>query len=56
MAWKRTLTDLFADWLRLIARAGLLLDGILLSIFSVWFVWRGVWKLMEVCDTWIFGG
>ena len=56
MAWRRTLADLLADWLRLIAWAGLLVDGILISIFSVWFVWRGIWKLMELSEAWLFGG
>jgi len=56
MPWKRSLADVLADWLRLIARAGLLLNCILLSFFTVYFVARGLWALVEYCETSVFGG
>ncbi len=54
MSWRNTVTDWLADILRLIARAGLLIDAILISIFSVWFVYKGCAKLMELLNGWLF--
>ena len=50
MAWQKNIADWLTDALRLIARAGLLIDAILLSAFSTWFVAKSCWKLMDLLD------
>ena len=54
MSWRKTMTDWLADILRLIARAGLLIDAIILSVFTVWFVYKGCAKLKDLLDAWLF--
>ena len=54
MTWRQNVGDWCADVLRLIARAGLLVAGIILSAFLVWFVWRGCWRLGDVLNGWLF--
>ena len=54
MSWRKNLTDVFTDVLRLAARAGLLINAIILSCFSVWFVYRGCRKLAAFLDNWLF--
>ena len=54
MNWRKTVFDWCADFLRLIARLGLLVNCILISAFTVWFVWKSGWKLMDLCNTWLF--
>ena len=54
MSWRKNLADWLSDALRLIARAGLLLDGIIFSIFSVWFTYKVCRKLMDLFNAWLF--
>ena len=54
MTWRKHVGDICADLLRLIARAGLLLDCIIISAFTVWFVWKGCWKLADHFNDWLF--
>ena len=56
MNWRKNSGQLAADILRMIARACLLIDCIIICAFTVWFVWKGAWKLMDLCNTWFFGG
>lgn len=54
MTWHRTLAGWLTDILWVIARSGLLINMILLSLLSVWFVFKGCWKLREILDAWLF--
>jgi len=54
MNWHRNIGDVLADALRLLARAGLLINAIILSAFSVWFVFKGCLKLAQTLDAWLF--
>lgn len=54
MSWRKNLADWLTDLLRLAARAGLLIDAIIISAFTVWFVAKGCRKLMELVDEWLF--
>lgn len=47
MAWKQTVIDLLSDGLRFCARGALLLDGILISVFTVWLTARTLWHLVK---------
>ena len=37
MGWRKRTSDLLAEWLRFVARAGWLVIGVLVAIFCVWF-------------------
>jgi len=45
MNWKQTAVEYFTEILRVAGWAFLLVDAILLAIFSLWFVWRFLWHL-----------
>ncbi len=54
MTWHRTLAGWLTDILWVTARSGLLINAIILSLFSVWFVLKGCLKLRELLDAWLF--
>lgn len=45
MSWKQSTVEFLSDALRFSVRACLLVDGILMAVLSVWFVWRFVWHV-----------
>ena len=53
-AWKQSMMTFFADALRLTIRACLLVDGILLALFSIWFCWNLLRQLMTWCARVLF--
>lgn len=54
MSWRKNTTDVLTDILRLLARAGFLINAIIISCFSVWFVYKGCCKLASFLNTWMF--
>ena len=56
MNWRTTVPEFLSDALRLAARAGLLVNAIILSFFSVYFVWRLCWRLKDYPDPWLERG
>jgi len=54
MPWKTTVIDVLRDGLRFCAGACILIDGILLSVFSVWFVARFLWHLVAWLNRTLF--
>ena len=47
MRWTTNITDKFADWLRFSIRATLILNGIMLAIFSVMFMAMFLWRFFQ---------
>jgi len=43
MAWKQTIVTVMAEGLRFFGRACILIDVILISVFSVWLTSRILW-------------
>lgn len=54
MSWKKKFTDSVGDTLRFIGYAFLVCDCILLSLFSLWFIGKFLWRLSEWLDRVIF--
>ena len=54
MSWKQTAISVMADMLRFLGRAALLVDAILISVFSIWLVWRLVWHTAQWLDRALF--
>jgi hypothetical protein len=54
MSWKQRFTESTGDIMRFVAYGCLIIDGILLSIFSVWFVSEFLWHLLKWLDRVIF--
>ena len=54
MSWKQTAIAILADMLRFLGRAALLVDAILLSVFSVWLVWKLVFHSADWLNRTIF--
>jgi hypothetical protein len=52
--WREPVMNGLADGLKLAVRACLLVDGIVIAAFSVWFVTKGVLKLAHWLDSWLF--
>jgi hypothetical protein len=53
MRWTLNPTDRWADWLRFAIKLALILNGIMLSVFSVWFLAMFLWRLHQLLDhTW----
>lgn len=47
MSWKQTLATFLTDALRLSIRSCLLIDGILLSLFSIWFCFKFLFQIVN---------
>jgi len=47
MSWQRNLTERIADTMRFIGYGFLLVDAIILSLFTVWFVSKFVWHIVQ---------
>jgi hypothetical protein len=54
MSWRQKFTDNAADVMRFVAYGCLIIDGILLLVFSVWFVGKFLWRLSGWLDRVIF--
>jgi len=54
MSWKQSITDSLANTCRFLVRAGILIDAILLSLFSVWFVVRLLWFSLRALERTLF--
>jgi hypothetical protein len=54
MAWRTTVSDVLAGILRFVARAALLIDLIILAIFSTWLTYKLCDKGMHYLDAWLF--
>lgn len=54
MSWRSTFATFLQDMLRLAVHSCLLIDGILIALFSVWFVANSMEKLMNWLKTWLF--
>jgi len=54
MAWQTSFAVFLQDMLRLAVRSCLLIDGILVALFSVWFVANSMYELMQWFDGWLF--
>jgi hypothetical protein len=53
MSWQKSFVDRIGDILRFIAWGCLVVDGILLSLFSVWFIGMFLWRLAGWLNRWI---
>lgn len=47
MSWRKKFTDNAADILRFAGYVFLFLDAIILSIFTLWFVTKFIWRFAE---------
>ena len=45
--WKQSLMNFFTDAMRISIRACLLIDGILLALFSIWFCYKFIGHSMK---------
>jgi hypothetical protein len=54
MSWKQNITDFLRNGLRFAITACLFIDGIILSVWSVWFVGKFMLKLTTWIDRTIF--
>lgn len=55
MAWKPTSwIERLPDVLRLIVKAALIIDLIVVSLFSIWVVVRGCQQIVEILNRWVF--
>jgi len=54
--WRDPVMNCLVDALKLSVRACLLIDGIILSAFTVWLVYNGVIKLGRWLNEWLFVG
>lgn len=55
MAWKQTTITLLADLLKLSARMCIFIDGILLSLFSIWLCAKILYFAINWLNRTIFG-
>ena len=55
MSWKESIAEAWRDALRLLAGSLLLVNAILLSVFSVWFVANFLWQLRAWLNHTLFG-
>jgi len=55
MSWRQSTICLLSDGLRFAAWGCLLIDGILISAFSVWFVARFLWQVIKFFNRAWFG-
>lgn len=53
-AWRKKITDHLAEWLCFLGRAIFLINGILLSIASVYLVAKLIWFCVRFLDRVIF--
>ena len=56
MSWKQTVISVMADLLRFLGRSAILVDAILISVFSVWLVWKLVWHTGQWLNRTLFSG
>ena len=56
MSWKRSLARFIADALRLSITVCLFIDGILLALFSIWFVAKFLYQTMNWLKETLFNG
>ncbi len=54
MGWRQTGAQTFREIGRLVGWTCLMIDTILMAIFSVWFVWRFFWHLQAYLSRTIF--
>ena len=54
MSWKQTITDGLADILRFLVRGALIVDGILLSIATVYVTGKLCWFTVQWLDRVLF--
>ena len=55
MSWKTRMLDILRDVLRFGVAGCIILDGILLALFSLWFVYKFVWQLQDYLSRTLFG-
>ncbi len=55
MIWKKPIIETLCDVLRFSVWSCLILNGMLASVFSVYFVARFLWHLHHWCDRVLFG-
>jgi len=56
MAWKQTIITVMAEGLRFFGRACVLIDVILVSVFSVWLVSKTLWHAAAWLNRTVFSG
>jgi len=54
MAWRRRATEVMADILRFAVRGALLIDGIMISLASIWIVAKLCWFSTRYLDRVVF--
>lgn len=54
MSWRKTISENIADLLRFLGYGFLILDGIILALFSFWFVCKFIWQLVNWLDRVMF--
>ena len=55
MGWKQTTIGLLSDALRFVIKSFLLIDAILIALFSLWFVAQFFWHLRGFLARTMFG-
>lgn len=45
MSWRKNISENIADILRFLGYGFLIMDGIVLAVFSLWFVCKFTWQL-----------
>ena len=54
--WRQNTMDLLRDALRFVVSACVILDGIFIAVFSVWFLAEFLWHAAQWCNRVLFGG
>ena len=55
MRWRQSIIDALSDALRFLIKFALILDGIMVSVFSIWFTAMFLWRLHEWLLRVLFG-
>ena len=55
MIWKKPVVEMLRDVLRFALSAALILTGVLMSYFILWFSARFLWQLKGWCERVLFG-